>query len=142
MTVPDPWTVLAAIPTLMLVRLAIPDRGRYYHEHRTIVVRKGLLLCEERAVLWHELVHADRGDTRCGGAVMDARQELSVDREAARRAMPWPVLRWGIDTATCAYDLVERMKVDEQLVRTRLKSMHPAERHYLRRRSERMEETA
>jgi hypothetical protein len=132
MNAPDPWAALAGTPDLMLIRLAIPDRGRYYHEHRTIVIRKGLMLCEERAVLWHELVHAGRGDSRCSNHVLTARQELNVDREAARLAMPWPLLRWGYAASTTLHELVDRMKVDERLVRIRLNSLHPAERHHLR----------
>lgn len=133
MIVPDPWQRIGCIGDLILVRRHIAERGRYYHHHRTIVVREGLLLCEERAVLWHELVHAERGDERC-----TTMAEASVDREAARRAMPWPVLKWGLDTASCDEDLVERMKVEAAMVAFRFKIMHPAERAYaIARRAER-----
>lgn len=122
-----------------MTHLPIPQRGRYYHECRTIVLRSGLRLCEQRAVLWHELVHAERGDEGC---TTTATTEASVDREAARRAMPWPVLRWGIDTAHSDHDLIDRMKVDERLVRIRIQSLHPSERAYLARRREHLEESA
>ena len=42
--------------------------------------------------------------------------------------MPWPVLRWSVDEAHDLHDLVDRMKVTEDLVRVRLTTMHPAER--------------
>lgn len=116
----------------MLTELVIPERGRYYHEHRTIVLRRGLGLAEQRSVLWHELVHAERGDFRCQDPVLNARQEMSVDREAARRAMPWPVLRWAVDEASCQQDFVDRLKVDPALVQTRLDCLHPAERAYVK----------
>lgn len=120
----------------MLTEMVIPERGRYYHEHRTIVLRTGLDLREQRAVLWHELVHAERGDFRCLDAVLNARQEMSVDREASRRAIPWPVLRWAVDGASCRDDLIDRLKVDELMVRVRLACLHPAERAYIQARGE------
>lgn len=135
MRVPDPWKVLARTD-LILHRAAIAEAGRYYHRERVVVVRAGLLLREERSVLWHELVHARRGDARCAVDVLTARQEASVDREAARWAMPWPVLAWGLDRSAHLSDLVEAMKVTEQLVRVRLKTAHPVEKAHIMRRAE------
>lgn len=133
---PDPWKVLAGTD-LILHRAPIAEPGRYYHAQRAIVVRSGLLLREERAVLWHELVHARRGDERCAVDVLTGRQEASVDREAARWAMPWPVLAWGLDRAAHLHDLVDLMKVTEPLVRLRLVAAHPVEKaHILRRASD------
>ena len=119
----------------MLARAPIAEAGRYYRDQGVIVVRAGLLLREERAVLWHELVHARRGDARCAVDVLTARQETSVDREAARWAMPWPVLAWGLDRAANLHDLVEHMKVTEDLVRLRLTTAHPAEKAHITRRA-------
>ena len=53
-----PWEMLRInYPRVILMRAAIPERGRFYAARNAIVVRTGLLLCEERSVLWHELVH-------------------------------------------------------------------------------------
>lgn len=139
MRIPDPWEWLAQMSDLCLITAAIPQRGRYYHAQRVILIRDDLSLCEQRAVLWHELVHADRGDERCTTSSV---AEASVDREAARRAMPWPVLKWGIDTAISDTDLVERMKVDERLVQVRFGCLHPAERAYIHRRHLELQESA
>jgi hypothetical protein len=136
--IPDPWEWLAEMRDLCLIAATIPERGRYYHAKRVILIRDDLSICEQRAVLWHELVHADRGDM----CPTTSQQEASVDREAARRAMPWPVLRWGIDTATSDHDLVDLLKVDERLVRVRFASLHPAERAYISRRRLAFQETA
>jgi hypothetical protein len=137
MNVPDPWQWLASMTDVTMMRAQIPEPGRYYHARRLIVIREGLLISEERAVLWHELVHAKRGDERCGGKI-----GLSVDREAARRAMPWPVFKWGIDRALDLHELVDLMKVDERLVRVRLNTTHPSEAAYIARRQTVYEETA
>lgn len=134
MRVPDPWALLARTD-LVLHRAPIAEPGRYYHRERAIVVRTGLLLARERAVLWHELVHARRGDERCAGRSLEARQEASVDREAARWAMPWPVLAWGLDRSANLHDLVEHMKVTERLVRVRLATAHPTEKAHISRRA-------
>lgn len=139
MNVPDPWEWLASMGDVCLLRRAIPEAGRYYHAQRAIVVRRGLSLAEERAVLWHELVHADRGDQSCTTTSVT---EASVDREAARRAMPWPVLRWAVDTASSDHDLIDRLKVDERLVRIRFATLHPAERAHVARRRMALEESA
>jgi hypothetical protein len=139
MEIPDPWAWLAEMTDVCLVRARIRERGRYYHARRTIVVRESLLIAEERAVLWHELVHADRGDEACTASAVS---EASVDREAARRAMPWPVLRWGLDAATSDAELIELMKVDERLVKVRFDCLHPAERAYVARRRIEFQESA
>ncbi|MCA1570807.1 MAG: hypothetical protein LC798_10920 [Chloroflexi bacterium] len=124
------------MPDVLLPHLPIGDRGRYYHEQRAIVLRAGLLVCEQRAVLWHELVHLRRGDRSCVGTPYEAPQELAVQREACRLAMPWPVLRWGLNTSTTLHELVDAMKVDQDLVLFRLNNAHPAERGYIRRRQQ------
>lgn len=138
MRVPNPWGVLERTD-LRLVRAPIAEQGRYYHHRRAIVVRTGLLLREERAVLWHELVHHRRGDAACDTGT---REDGQVDREAARWAMPWPVLRWGVDGAHDLHDLVDRMKVTEYLVRVRLASLHPAERAHVLARARVLREAA
>lgn len=114
----------------MLVRAAIAEPGRYYHRQRVVVVRQGLLLEEERRVLWHELTHARRGDTSCRGWLAE-HQERSVEREAARRAMPTGLLEHLLADAVGWHDMVGRCKVPEGWVRFRLDIAHPAERALL-----------
>ena len=138
MAVPDPWSVLAGMD-LLLVRAPIAERGRYYAELQTIVVRSGLLLVEERAVLWHELVHAERGDRGCGEEYFDADQERSVDREAARRAVPFADLLAAGRAATSVVEVADVLKTTEAVLCTRLDTLHPAERSALVRQNQRME---
>lgn len=94
------------------------------------MLRKGLLICEERRYLWHELVHADRRDLSCHNS---AKIEYSVDREAAHRAMPLASLEWGIARSREWHDLAECMKLPEEWVRFRMATLHPAERAILRK---------
>ncbi len=39
----------------------LAEAGRYYDEQRVIVLRRGMFLVEQRAVLWHELCTPDGG---------------------------------------------------------------------------------
>jgi hypothetical protein len=130
--VPDPWQVLATTD-LVLVRVAMPELGRYYDEHRVIFIRKGLLLVEERAVLWHELVHSRRRDRRCADGVLGARQEASVDREAARWAIPLPALLEAMRGEPPLDEAADWLKTTPALLRVRLQGLHPAERAQVRR---------
>ncbi|WP_370246943.1 hypothetical protein [Nocardioides sp.] len=113
----------------MLVRHRISEPGRYYDEIRTIVVRSGLLLAEERRVLWHELVHAERRD-RVGHT--DARVEGLVDRQAAELAMPWESLRWAWHESTDLTEMAGLLKLPEEWVWTRLRRLPAEQRADLR----------
>lgn len=113
-----------------LLRTDISEPARYYDGERTIVVRKGLLICEERRHLWHELVHADRRDR---GGHADVRVEASVEREAARRAMPLVSLEWAAGNGSNVHDMAELLKLPETWVRFRLAIAHPAEAALIRR---------
>lgn len=143
MAVPDPWEELAKT-NIMLARLPIPELGRYYSRRRAIVVRAGLLLVEERAVLWHELVHALRRDSRClTDGVVGLRIEASCDLEAARRALPIEdvasVMRWADSDSEAA----DALKTTPELLGIRLSKLHPSERALLARiRGERAEWSA
>lgn len=107
-----------------MVRAAIAEPGRYYHDDHTIVLRKGLLLEQERHVLWHELVHADREDEYCN---TDWRVEASVEREAAHRAMPLLALEWAAGAAQDWFEFVDLLKLPDEWVRFRMDIAHPAE---------------
>lgn len=130
--VPDPWQLLAAMPDVVMLRQPIAEPARYYHGRRAIVLRSGRSLEEERRSLWHELVHAERGDTECAGWAGSA-VERRVEREAARRAMPVVVMERRLAVATDWHDFVWHMKVPEGWVRFRLAHALPAERARLER---------
>lgn len=132
MDVPDPWKELAKTD-LVLERLPIPELGRYYDSRRAIVVRAGLLLVEERAVLWHELVHARRRDARCLAEGLVGSVEESVDREAARWALPIGALASAMGWADSDADVADALKTTPTLLDIRRRALHPAERALLTR---------
>lgn len=112
-----------------MVRLPIPEPARYYDSRRSIVLRTGLLLEEERRYLWHELVHADRRDQACHGSIA---VETGVEREAARRAMPLASLLWAFRLEWQRHQVAGLLKLPEEWVQFRLDTAHPAERSRLR----------
>jgi hypothetical protein len=125
---------LVARSDLALHRAAISEPARYYDGERAIVVRRGLLLAEERRYLWHELVHADRRDRSCN---VDQRTEVSVDREAVRRAIPTSSLTWAAGKAQDWPEMADLLKLPEHWVRWRVQIAHPAERGLLHSERER-----
>lgn len=125
----DPWTALDQRPDLLLIRAPISERGRYYHRLGAIVVRSGMLVVEERATLWHELVHADRGDEHC--EAFGARQERWCMREAARRAIDVRQLADAFMWSEHLAEVADQLKVTVELLQARLEHLHPAERGYL-----------
>jgi len=132
--IPDPWDFMAKeLSDVMLVRHRIPEPGRYYHDQRTIVVRCGLAIHEERRFLWHEIVHALRGDETCDLPWLRAKAEASAEREAARRAMPLSVLEDALERSADWWDFADALKVPEPWVRFRIDIAHPAERALLSR---------
>lgn len=95
-------------------------------------MRSGLLLCEERRYLWHELVHADRRDKVHHS---DAGVERVVERHAAQNAMPWESLLWAWSQAVDLTEMADLLKLPEDWVWFRLKYLHPAQKGMLRARS-------
>jgi hypothetical protein len=128
----DPWKALEQRPRLLLIRAPISERGRYYHRLGAIVVRSGMLVVEERATLWHELVHADRGDEHCDH--FGSRQERRCIREAARRAIDLRALADALLWSDQPDEVADELKVTVELLNVRLDHLHPAERGYLTRR--------
>lgn len=128
----DPWAALAQRPDLLLVRAPIVERGRYYHGLRTIVVRDNLLLAQERATLWHELVHAERGDVPC--EQWARHQESGCAREAARRAIDVRDLADALAWSDRLCEIAEELRTTPEFVAERLKHLHPAERGLIARR--------
>lgn len=128
--VPSPWVALAARADLTLVRASISEPGRYYDGERAIVIRKGLLLCEERRHLWHELVHADRRDQAGHGC---REMERAVERAAVRIAIPTRSLQWAAYQTDTMTDLADLLKLPEDWVRFRWTSAPQWERDLVRR---------
>lgn len=120
---------LAARPDLNLVRSAIPEPARYYDSERAIVVRKGLLITEERQHLWHELVHSDRRDQACHTS---RRNEQLVERLAVRWAIPTCSLQWAAYQTETIHDLAELLKLPAEWVEFRWRTAPQWERDLIR----------
>lgn len=88
-----------------------------------------MLLEEQRRHLWHELVHADRRDLACQGS---PEVEASVEREAARRAMPLASLVWAMGLEWERHHVAGLLRLPEEWVQFRLTTAHPRERMRLR----------
>lgn len=120
---------LEARPDIKLVRLQIPEPARYYDAERAIVVRKGLLLCEERRYLWHELVHSDRRDVS-GHA--SAQVERRVEHAAVRLAIPTRSLQWAAYQTETLADLADLLKLPQDWVEFRWRTAPQWERDLIR----------
>jgi hypothetical protein len=138
-TVPDmihPWRRLRALADWEL-RWHHPDEdpdpGFTLFDEQAISLRVDLTWEERRCTVLHECLHAERGPTLEG--VLAEREELSVRRETARLLIPsvrrlGDALAWALSMEEAA----EELCVDVGVLRDRLRWLHPAERHYLRRR--------
>jgi hypothetical protein len=130
--IPSPWDVLADTD-LVLDRQPIEELGRYYANERAIVVRAGLLLVEERSVLWHELAHHARGDRRCDSGDRDERH---CEQLAARMAIPLHDLVNALRTSHDVDEAADQLKATPGLLRTRMEGLDFRERAHVRRQLE------
>lgn len=129
-----PWRHLRRLVDWTLHWSDLPEGilGLTDFERRTITLTTGLTQVERRSTIAHELVHAERGP------VLDVywpREEATVNRLVARRLLPdirqvGEALAWACDLDEAA----DELWVDVATLTTRLEALHPAERHYLRRR--------
>lgn len=129
----DPWADLAGRPHLTLLYRHQEPCGLYDRRERTIILRHGLTHAQRRCTLAHELVHDERDDVALSDAVLNARQELIVERTAARRLVPlstlMDALMWTGDFGEAADELL----VDVVTLRARMESLTPEERAVLDR---------
>lgn len=126
--------MLRGIPDLTLVRAPMPDSGRYYHSQRAIILDARLSAAEARSTLMHELVHAERGDRPCATDILDARQERTVEREAARRLISLEALADALLWAYDDHDLADQLWVDVATVRARREGLTASEHAIIERR--------
>lgn len=135
---PAPWNPWRAIRALVDVTVRWERRddelGSWDEDSRILRFDPDQSQVERRCTAAHELVHVERGDRTC---------DPRVHREAARRLIDVRAL--GEALATYDLDLpqvADELWVDDNTLQTRLDHLHPAERHYLRRRLDAKEHTA
>lgn len=129
-----PWRRLRDLAHITLLWHEHGDAGVTDFGHATISLRRGMTQAERRSTVLHECLHVERGPVPVG---MADREELRVEKEAARLLMPdikvvGEALAWSRDLAEAA----DELWVDEQLLRVRLQHLHPAERGWLKQRLE------
>jgi hypothetical protein len=93
----------------------------------TIWLDDRLSAAERRSTLEHELVHAERGDGPCATEWHHAKQEASVDREAARRLIDVDDLVKALLRCLDEREVAEYLNVDVDTVLTRLAYLTPGE---------------
>lgn len=134
-----PWRRLRALGDAWQLRWHSPeedsDKGFTLHDERVISLRDDLTWEERRCTALHETIHAERGAVLEG--VLTEREELTVRRMTCRLLLPdvkviGEALAWALSPEECADELM----VDVDVLRDRLRWLHPCERHYLARRLE------
>ena len=127
-----PWRALRECVRVSLEWHATGPMGWARHSTQTVSLRRDLTWEQRRCTLQHELIHLERGPVPRGWV---DQEEERVRRETARRMIP-DVRSLG---EACAWALTEHEAADElgvdvQVLRYRLRHLHPAERGYLKRR--------
>lgn len=133
----NPWRRLRELTDWLLGWAYLPGdlRGLTHHHARVIVLDRRLTQAERRSTLAHELEHADRGPMPAN-PVLAAREEAAVERAAARRLIDLVLLGDALAVTLDLDAAAEDLWVDRATLETRLRTLHPVERHYLLRRTE------
>ncbi|WP_370291526.1 hypothetical protein [Nocardioides sp.] len=132
---PHPWRRLRALVDWTLCSHAPADDERMgvtRHAEKEISLRADLTWAERRCTVLHECLHAEHGPVLV--AHLD-RHEQAVRRDAARLLLPdvramGEALAWALSPEEAA----DELGVDLGVLEDRVRWLHPAERHYLRRR--------
>jgi Zn-dependent peptidase ImmA (M78 family) len=128
----DPLQDLSSLPDVRLRWQRLHGRlGEYRHLTREIVLDPRLERRAQRCTLAHELQHAHRGDLPCVDAVLQKRQEMLVERAAARRLIPLTDLAEALCWARDRHEAAEALDVDRAMLECRLSSLTDAERDAL-----------
>lgn len=132
-----PWRRLRELTEWTLLWHRPEDDSRMgvtRHSAREISLRDDLTWTERRCTILHECLHAEHGPVL---APYYPRHENAVRAETARLLMPdirvvGEAMAWALSTEEAA----EELSVDADVLRDRLRWLHPSERHYLTRRLE------
>ena len=127
----DPCRDLADRPHLTLIYRDQGPEGEYHRRTLTISLRHGLSQVKRRCVLAHELVHDERGDVALTEPALNARQELIVERTAARRLIPLHALLDALRWTGHVDEAAEELLVDVTTLRARLDCLTEEERAVL-----------
>lgn len=129
-----PWRAFRELVDWTLHWAHLPEGiwGITDFERRTVTLTHGMSQAERRSTIAHETQHILRGPFL---ACYQAREEVEVDRAAARALLPdvravGEALAWARNIDEAA----DELWVDSLTLETRLAHLHPSERAYLQRR--------
>lgn len=130
-----PWRRFRELTEWTLRWARLPDNawGETCFDTRTVTLSPDLNQAERRCTIAHETQHIIRGAAPAG---MERWEEEMVDRNVARILLP-DVKAVGEALAWADQNLVEaagELWVDEFILASRLRYLHPSERAYLRQR--------
>lgn len=129
----DSWGILDHLPGWRVDWAWAPrHRGLTCFHTRTITLDARLGRRDERCVLSHELVHAERGPFP---RWLRPREERLVSSIAARRLIPLDALGEALAWSLDAHIVADELDVDLPTLHARLAALGPAERAYLTERT-------
>lgn len=131
-----PWRAFRELVdwTLLWAPLPTGTWGVTDFEAKTVTLKDDLNQVERRCTIAHETQHVLRGSV---SAAMEAREEEQVDRNAARLLLPdVHVVGEALAWAHSLDEAADELWVDVPTLEARLRSLHPSERAYLKRRLE------
>lgn len=133
----DPWQEFRTRSDWTLRWARLPDDlvGLTDFSGRTVTLDERLLQAERRCTVAHELEHIRRGPMPAD-SVLAGREEAAVSQAAARKLITLADLAAALCWADTVADAAAELWVDEDTLLERLRHLHPAEVHALRRRLE------
>lgn len=130
-----PWRTFRDLTDWTLRWARLPDGvwGETCFETRTVTLTTGLSQAERRCTIAHETQHVLRGAAPPG---LETWEEELVDRNVSRLLLPdieaiGDALAWADWNTVVA---AEELWVDEFILASRLRYLHPSEKGYLRQR--------
>jgi len=126
-----PWRAFRALSAFTLDFAWLPDGVLAVTDYDagTVTMARDLDQAERRSTIAHEIEHIRRGWAPCS-----SREECAVDQAAARKLIGIRELGEALAWAHDLDEAADELWVDRTMLDVRLKHLHPAERHYLRRR--------
>lgn len=129
MPTPHPWRLLRHLPEITLEWHDGGEAGWYDFATQTISLRRGMCQAERRSTLRHELEHHFRGPAL---EHLIEREEVACEKAAARDLIGLAPLGEALAWTQDVDEVADELWVDPELVLTRCRHLHPAERAYLR----------
>lgn len=127
----DPYYALGLHPDVELAVMPLPVGSAWWlAEQRVILVDSRLSKRARRCAVAHELEHVEAGDDGSAPG-LHAHIERFAGREAARKLIPLTALVGALLWSQDEHELAEELNVDEDTLRTRLRTLTAIEHQYV-----------